>query len=136
MVDDAGNVTLQETDSDAARVWLNICKSNNFNAFPVKYPPLTYQFIIGQLGFLTTRDVEQIVKKYFLISITQELDIVSLTDDNGKLTERNKRTIDILRQLFPTLTQVGEELPFFLNLHPLVQNDLLLLLLIACETPP
>lgn len=36
----------------------------------------------------------------------QELDILSLADENGKLSERNKRTIDILRQLFPTISQV------------------------------
>lgn len=43
----------------------------------------------------------------FYWPLFQELDILSLSDENGKITERNKRTIDILRQLFPTLTQVG-----------------------------
>ncbi|XP_059616685.1 uncharacterized protein LOC132261753 [Phlebotomus argentipes] len=39
----------------------------------------------------------------------KELDILSLTDENGKLSERNKRTIDILRQLFPTISQIIEQ---------------------------
>lgn len=47
-------------------------------------------------------------KLILLRSLLQELDILSLTDENGKITERNKRTIDILRQLFPTLTQVRD----------------------------
>ncbi|GAB0089316.1 hypothetical protein DMENIID0001_038350 [Sergentomyia squamirostris] len=39
----------------------------------------------------------------------KELDILSLADENGKLSERNKRTIDILRQLFPTISQIIEQ---------------------------
>lgn len=36
----------------------------------------------------------------------QELDIVSLADDDGKINDRNKRTIGILRELFPELSKV------------------------------
>uniref|UniRef100_A0A1B0GHP1 Putative conserved secreted protein n=1 Tax=Lutzomyia longipalpis TaxID=7200 RepID=A0A1B0GHP1_LUTLO len=39
----------------------------------------------------------------------KELDILSLADGDGKLSERNKRTIDILRQLFPTISQIIEQ---------------------------
>lgn len=37
----------------------------------------------------------------------QELDILSLPENaEGQLTERNKRTIGVLRQLFPELSKV------------------------------
>ncbi|XP_037029659.1 uncharacterized protein LOC119069643 isoform X5 [Bradysia coprophila] len=37
----------------------------------------------------------------------KELDIVSLADDDGKINDRNKRTIGILRELFPELSKVA-----------------------------
>lgn len=36
----------------------------------------------------------------------QEIDILSLPENDGQLTERNKRTIGILRELFPELSRV------------------------------
>lgn len=40
-----------------------------------------------------------------IFSLFQELDILTL-GESGQLTERNKRTIGILRQLFPELSKV------------------------------
>ncbi|XP_037029657.1 nucleolin isoform X3 [Bradysia coprophila] len=39
----------------------------------------------------------------------KELDIVSLADDDGKINDRNKRTIGILRELFPELSKIVEQ---------------------------
>lgn len=36
----------------------------------------------------------------------QEIDILSLPENDGQLTDRNKRTIGILRELFPELSRV------------------------------
>lgn len=44
---------------------------------------------------------------FVFLSLFQELDILSLPENNeGQLTERNKRTIGVLRQLFPELSKV------------------------------
>jgi len=50
----------------------------------------------------------------------KELDIVSLADDDGKINDRNKRTIGILRELFPELSKIVEQkiqmlIPFVLR---------------------
>lgn len=37
----------------------------------------------------------------------QELDVITLADQDGSINERNKRTIGILRELFPQLSQVS-----------------------------
>jgi hypothetical protein len=37
----------------------------------------------------------------------KELDVLTLANEDGQLIERNKRTIGMLRQLFPTLSQVA-----------------------------
>lgn len=41
----------------------------------------------------------------------KELDVITLVDSGDqKINERNKRTIGILRELFPTISQVGSGL--------------------------
>lgn len=43
----------------------------------------------------------------FIFVLLQEIDVLSLPENaEGQLTERNKRTIDVLRQLFPELSKV------------------------------
>jgi hypothetical protein len=37
----------------------------------------------------------------------QELDILTLVGNDGSINARNKRTIGVLRELFPTLSQVN-----------------------------
>lgn len=37
----------------------------------------------------------------------QELDILTFAEQDGQINERNKRTIGMLRELFPTLSQVS-----------------------------
>jgi hypothetical protein len=37
----------------------------------------------------------------------QELDVLTFGESDGKISERNKRTIGILRELFPELSKVS-----------------------------
>lgn len=42
-----------------------------------------------------------------IFCFSQELDILTLAEKDGTINERNKRTIGILRELFPQLSQVS-----------------------------
>lgn len=50
-----------------------------------------------------------------LFYIFQELDILTLAETDGTINERNKRTIGILRELFPQLSQVSMELSHLIS---------------------
>lgn len=39
--------------------------------------------------------------------MTQEIDIISAASEDSQINERNKRTIGILRELFPELSKVS-----------------------------
>lgn len=64
-----------------------------------------------ELDLVVQKYIETIMVKIMLFIFTddifQELDILTLGDQEGSYKERNKRTIGVLRELFPNLSKVS-----------------------------